>query len=255
MTAGDNDRTAQNIVQSRIAVPARYGKVLLVLPFEEDDLTRINSTNRVIAVDMPTTQSAHALEWSDHRTSVNALGRSPVASSLRGRASRPLAKREGIHTRRRDRGGVFPYGTGVPALRSIATAYTHQGSGAEHLHAHGCGTPCAHGGNTNQPTYTNMSRTSVLVALAAGAALGAIAGILFAPASGKETRGKLMKQGAKLRDQLADLVDQGKELMDDAKGQMKDAANQAGSKMHDAANQARSSQSSSQSGARSGATV
>lgn len=99
-----------------------------------------------------------------------------------------------------------------------------------------------------------MSRNSVLVALAAGAALGAIAGILFAPASGKETRGKLMKQGEKLRDQLADLVDQGKGLMDDAKSQVKDAANQAGSKMHDAASQARNGQGS-QAGARSGMNV
>lgn len=99
-----------------------------------------------------------------------------------------------------------------------------------------------------------MSRNSVFVALAAGAALGAIAGVLFAPASGKETRSKLMKQGEKLRDQLADLVDQGKELMHDAKGQVKDAANQAGNKMHDAANQARNAQGSP-TGARSGATV
>ena len=40
---------------------------------EEDDLTRFNSTTRVIAVDMPNTQSANALEWFDYRTSVDAI--------------------------------------------------------------------------------------------------------------------------------------------------------------------------------------
>lgn len=43
------------------------------LPFGEDDLTRINTTTRVIAVDMPNTQSANALEWYDYRTSVDAI--------------------------------------------------------------------------------------------------------------------------------------------------------------------------------------
>ena len=56
-----------------IAVPARYWKVLLVLPFGEDDLTRINTSTRVIAVDVPNTQSANALEWYDYRTSVDAI--------------------------------------------------------------------------------------------------------------------------------------------------------------------------------------
>ena len=61
-----------------IAVPARYWKVLLVLPFGEDDLTRISlgwfsGTTRVIAVDMPNTQSANALVWYDYRTSVDAI--------------------------------------------------------------------------------------------------------------------------------------------------------------------------------------
>ena len=56
-----------------IAVPARYWKVLVVLPFGEDDLTRINTATRVIAVDMPNTQSANALEWYYYRTSVDAI--------------------------------------------------------------------------------------------------------------------------------------------------------------------------------------
>ncbi len=62
-----------SISGGNIAVPARYWKVLVVLPFGEDDLTRINSATRVIAVDMPNTQSANALEWYDYRASVDAI--------------------------------------------------------------------------------------------------------------------------------------------------------------------------------------
>ncbi len=44
----------------------------------EDDLTRIapgwfSGITRVIVVDMPNTQSANALEWVDHRTSLDAI--------------------------------------------------------------------------------------------------------------------------------------------------------------------------------------
>jgi len=40
---------------------------VLVLSFGEEDLTRINSATRVIAVDMHNTPKAHALEWYDYR--------------------------------------------------------------------------------------------------------------------------------------------------------------------------------------------
>ena len=88
-----------------------------------------------------------------------------------------------------------------------------------------------------------MSTKTALIALAAGAALGAISGILLAPASGKDTRKKIMKKGEELRDQLADLVDQGKDLVDEAKGQAKSAAAQASSKAQEAADKAKSAYS------------
>ena len=67
---GSNGGLTTSIVGGNIAVPARYWKVLLVLPFGENDLTRIapgwfSGTTRVIAVDRPNTPSAHALEWVD----------------------------------------------------------------------------------------------------------------------------------------------------------------------------------------------
>jgi gas vesicle protein len=147
-----------------------------------------------------------------------------------------------------DRGNVFPFPSGRVPAGGPCTSYWRKGRG-------GCATwprlryaLCSAAVTTNKPH--NMSRSNVLVALAAGAALGAIAGILFAPASGKETRNKLMKRGEKLRGQLTDLVDQGKELVDEAKGQMKDAASQAGTKVREASGQAKSEYSSGQSGSR-----
>lgn len=100
-----------------------------------------------------------------------------------------------------------------------------------------------------------MSRTNVLFALAAGAAMGAIAGVLLAPASGKETRSKLLKNGETLRDQLTDLMKQGKEMAADAKNEVKDAASQAGNKVRETADQAKSPYGASSSDYRSGPTV
>lgn len=71
--SGSNGGLTTSIAGGNIAVPARYWKVLVVLPLGENDLTRINSNTRVIAVDMPNTQSANALEWYDYRTSVDAI--------------------------------------------------------------------------------------------------------------------------------------------------------------------------------------
>lgn len=86
-----------------------------------------------------------------------------------------------------------------------------------------------------------MSTQNTLIALVAGAALGAVAGILLAPASGKETRKNLLKKGESLRGQLSDLVDQGKDLMDEAMSTAKGAAKQAGNAVQDTAEKAKGS--------------
>jgi len=79
----------------------------------------------------------------------------------------------------------------------------------------------------NHKTPNAMSAKSnvaiALTALAAGAALG----ILFAPASGKETRKKIAKKGTDLKERLAEMVDEGADLLHKMKGDANDLANKA----------------------------
>lgn len=62
-----------SIAGGSIVVPARYWKVLVILPWGGNDLARITTSTRVIAVDMPNTQTANALDWYQYRTSVDAI--------------------------------------------------------------------------------------------------------------------------------------------------------------------------------------
>ena len=57
----------------KVTVPARCWKVVVVLPINSNDLTRIDANTRVIAVDMPNTQSvnANAKNWGDYRVKVD----------------------------------------------------------------------------------------------------------------------------------------------------------------------------------------
>lgn len=101
---------------------------------------------------------------------------------------------------------------------------------------------------------TKSTIAIVLTALAAGAALG----VVFAPASGKETRKKIARKSADLRDRLAELVDEGSELVsklkDDA-GDLADkakaTANTAKDRVKDAANEAASKHSTANGGYKS----
>jgi gas vesicle protein len=70
-------------------------------------------------------------------------------------------------------------------------------------------------------TKTNVAL--VLTALAAGAALG----ILFAPASGKDTRKNIARKGSDLRDRLNELAHEGSELVDKLKNDARDMTNKA----------------------------
>lgn len=72
-----------------------------------------------------------------------------------------------------------------------------------------------------------MSTQKTLIALLAGAALGAVAGVLLAPASGEETRHKLNRKAGDLRDQMTDLIDKGNSLVNDVKDTAKDASAKA----------------------------
>lgn len=67
------------------------------------------------------------------------------------------------------------------------------------------------------------TRTNAAIALAALAA-GAAIGLLFAPASGKETRSRIARKGTDLRDSLQDMLAEGGALIDQLKGEVGDLA-------------------------------
>ncbi len=54
----------------------------------------------------------------------------------------------------------------------------------------------------------------VLAAFAAGAAIGAVMGILFAPSKGSKTRRKLKEEGMKIVDGVEDNIRKGKEKLE-----------------------------------------
>lgn len=57
----------------------------------------------------------------------------------------------------------------------------------------------------------------ILTAVAAGAAAGAIFGILFAPDKGSETRKKINSQGEKIADELKNKFRKGKDRLNELK--------------------------------------
>ncbi|MGN6438924.1 MAG: YtxH domain-containing protein [Agriterribacter sp.] len=87
--------------------------------------------------------------------------------------------------------------------------------------------------------------SKVLLGLLAGAAIGAIAGILFAPDKGSETRKKIAKNTADMGDQLKnsfnDFVDTVKDKYRHAKHEAEDAVEKGSNKISSLTNQAKNS--------------
>ncbi len=71
--SGSLGGTTFTIANGSITVSERYWKIILILPVGTDDLSRVDATTRVIAVDMPNTQYANAQPWYDYRTSVDQI--------------------------------------------------------------------------------------------------------------------------------------------------------------------------------------
>jgi endonuclease G len=67
---GDNGK-ASSIANGKLAVPAALWKVIVVLPVGSDNVNRINSQTRVIAVWMPNTNAIGEQPWSGYRVSVD----------------------------------------------------------------------------------------------------------------------------------------------------------------------------------------
>ena len=57
--------------------------------------------------------------------------------------------------------------------------------------------------------------TKILIALGAGAAIGGVLALLFAPAKGVETRQKIAESGKKLKDQFNEKLKLGKERLEE----------------------------------------
>jgi gas vesicle protein len=68
-------------------------------------------------------------------------------------------------------------------------------------------------------------RRSGLIAFLAGAALGGVLGILFAPDSGKETRDRIKRKVREGKDEVDDFIDHAHEEWSKAKGKASEAAN------------------------------
>ncbi len=70
---GSNGGITYSINNGTITVPARYWKVIVVLPVGSNDAGRVSSSTRIIAVDMPNTQTVNSQPWGNYRVSVDAI--------------------------------------------------------------------------------------------------------------------------------------------------------------------------------------
>ncbi|HOZ52342.1 MAG TPA: DNA/RNA non-specific endonuclease, partial [Chitinophagaceae bacterium] len=70
---GSNGGITYTIASGNINVPSHFWKIILALPAGNNDISRVTTTTRVIAVDMPNTQTVNASAWGNYRTSVDAI--------------------------------------------------------------------------------------------------------------------------------------------------------------------------------------
>lgn len=90
-----------------------------------------------------------------------------------------------------------------------------------------------------------MSSSKVLLGFVAGAAVGALAGILFAPDKGSNTRSKIAtkagdwKEAAK--DSINNIIDSVKDVYSGTKSEAEDLADRAKTKMSTAKNEVKNS--------------
>jgi endonuclease G len=70
---GSNGGVTNSIAGGKIQVPAFYWKVIVVLPVGSNDVSRVTTSTRVIAVLMPNNQTVNSQTWGRYRVSVDAL--------------------------------------------------------------------------------------------------------------------------------------------------------------------------------------
>ena len=71
--SGSNGGTTSTIASGSINVPSHFWKVIVVLPIGTSDVSRVTTSTRVIAVDMPNTQTVNNHTWDYYRTTVDAI--------------------------------------------------------------------------------------------------------------------------------------------------------------------------------------
>jgi endonuclease G len=71
--SGSNGGLTNTIANGNIQVPAHCWKIILILPQGTNDISRITNSTRVIALDMPNTQTVNTATWGMYRTSVDAI--------------------------------------------------------------------------------------------------------------------------------------------------------------------------------------
>lgn len=72
-TGGEGEKGTKTRLRGNINVPARFWKVIVVIPEGSNDINRIQENSRIIAVDMPNQQSVNIYTWGHYRTSVDAI--------------------------------------------------------------------------------------------------------------------------------------------------------------------------------------
>lgn len=74
----------------------------------------------------------------------------------------------------------------------------------------------------NLKLYSMNKNGKILAALAAGMAVGAVLGVLFAPGKGSETRKKMKEEGRKMADDMKDKFSKGMEKLNEVKEGLKE---------------------------------
>ncbi|MCU0325547.1 MAG: DNA/RNA non-specific endonuclease [Spirosomaceae bacterium] len=71
--SGSNGGRTKTLAKGKITVPESLWKVVVILPIGSNDISRINETTRVIAVNIPNKQSVDGTKWGEYRLSVDDL--------------------------------------------------------------------------------------------------------------------------------------------------------------------------------------
>ncbi|HEX8503069.1 MAG TPA: DNA/RNA non-specific endonuclease [Pyrinomonadaceae bacterium] len=68
---GSNGGTTYTVASGHVAVPSQVWKVIIVLPAGTNDVARVTTSTRTIAVLMPNTQGIRTADWKTYRVSVD----------------------------------------------------------------------------------------------------------------------------------------------------------------------------------------